>query len=242
MKPLNHWPSFIAVSLIFMASCFEPPVYSPIPSIEFDNIVFKDVADPSAFDSLIVSVRFKDGDGDLGLDASARSDTLEPYNAKYYYVFPNGTYINYKTKRTDPRYDTLPAFVKPYWCTNWEVRSVNKVIDTLYFQLNPNHYNIFVDFFIKNNDGTYKEFDWQKEFANYPSCGETYDGRFPIMTKDLTQKTPLEGTIRYAMKSTGFLILFSIKTLKLRITIQDRALHKSNTVETGDFTLQGIKK
>ena len=96
--------------------------------------------------------------------------------------------------------------------------------------------------FIKNNDGTYKEFDWQKEFANYPSCGETYDGRFPIMTKDLTQKTPLEGTIRYAMKSTGFLILFSIKTLKLRITIQDRALHKSNTVETGDFTLQGIKK
>ena len=41
---------------------------------------------------------------------------------------------------------------------------------------------------------------------------------------------------------TGFLFLFSVKTLKLRITIQDRMLNKSNTIESGDFTLQQIKK
>lgn len=244
MKPFSNWAALVAVSLIFLASCFDPPTYSPIPSIEFDNIIFRDVADPSAVDSLIVSVRFKDGDGDLGLDPSLRSDTLPPFNAKYYYLTPEGTLVTYKTKRTDPRYDTLPAFVKPYNCINWEVRSINKKLDTLYVEMNKDHYNFFVEFYIKNPDGSYRLFDWQTEFANYPSCGETYNGRFPILAKnkDFSQKTPLDGTIRYAMKSTGFLVLFSIKTLKLRITIQDRALNRSNTVETGDFTLQGIKK
>ena len=172
----------------------------------------------------------------MGLNAS---EVLEPFNDKYYYKFPDGTFITYKTKRTKPGYDTLPAFVKPYNCINWEVRTLNTKVDTFYFKLNPNHYNIFVDFFVQNTDGTFKEFDWQKEFT-YPNCGIPFDGRFPRLSKDLTQKTPLDGTIHYSMKSTGFLILFSIKTLKLKVTIQDRSLNKSNTIETPLFTLGGI--
>ena len=103
--------------------------------------------------------------------------------------------------------------------------------------------NIFVDFYVGNGTG-FKRFDWVTEFATYPTCGITFDGRFPVLSKDLSQKTPLDGTIRYAMTSTGFLILFGNKPLKLGITIQDRALHRSNTVETipNPFTLQQIKK
>lgn len=236
MKLTGNWLAMCGMVALFLASCFDPPQYGPIPEIEFDKIIFKDVSDPSSVDSLIISLKFKDGDGDLGLDAS---ELIAPYNNKYYFKFSDNTFVTYKTKRTNPRYDTLPTFVKPYNCINWEIKTVNNKIDTFYFQLNPNHYNIFIDFFVQNNDGSFKEFDWQKEFT-YPNCGIPFDGRFPLLSKDLSQKTPLDGTIRYAMQSTGFLFLFSIKTLKLRVTIQDRALNKSNTIETPLFTLGGI--
>ncbi|MDZ4715853.1 MAG: hypothetical protein SH819_10335 [Cytophagales bacterium] len=230
----------VAVAL-FMASCFEPPQFSPIPSIEFESVVFKDVANQSDPDSLIVTLRFKDGDGNLGLDPDNLADKSPPFNNRYYFIANDGSVITYKTKRTNPAYDTLPAFVKPYNCVNWESITIDNKVDTFYFQLNPNHYNIFVDFMVKNTNGSFTKFDWTKEFS-YPQCGITFDGRFPILSKDLSQKAALDGKIRYGMPSTGFLILFSIKTLKLRITIQDRKLNKSNTVESPEFTLQQIKK
>ncbi len=226
---------------LLLASCFQPPEYSPVPTIEYDNIIFKDVSDPSLADSLIVSVRFKDGDGDMGLSASISADNAIPYNNKYYFQFSDRTFVTYKTKRTNPNYDTLPKFVTPYNCINWEITTINNKTDTIYFQLNPDHNNIFIHYLIKNTDGTFKEFDWQKEFV-FPNCGLSYDGRFPRLFKQPYVKTPMEGTIRYGMPSVGFLILFSIKTLKLRIIIQDRALHKSNIIETPEFTLQSIKK
>ncbi len=238
MKRFGNWLALGGMVIMLAASCFDPPQYSPIPTIEFDNIIFKDIANTSDPDSLILTIKFKDGDGNLGLDPTETSD---PYNDKSYFVFKDGTYVTYKSRHTVPGLDTLPAFVHPYNCINWEIKTVNQKIDTFYFQLNPNHYNIYVDFFTKNNDGSFKEFDWQKDFF-YPNCGIPFDGRFPILSKDLSQKNPLDGKIRYGMASTGFLVLFSIKTLKLKVTIQDRALNKSNTIETPEFTLQSIKK
>ncbi len=227
-----------AIGVVLLTACFEPPVYSIIPKIEFDKIIFKDIANTSDPDSLILSLRFKDGDGDLGIDPA---ETGPPFNDKYYLRFNDGSYVTYKTKRTNPNFDTLPAFVKPYNCISWEIKPVNSTVDTFYIQLNQNHYNIFVDFYVKNSDGSFKEFDWQKEFS-YPNCGIPFDGRFPILSKDLRSKTPLDGTLRYGMASTGFLILFSIKTLKLKATIQDRMFHKSDTISTPEFTLLSIKK
>lgn len=252
------WPGnalvYMGFAALFLASCFEPPVYSPVPAIEFESVSFVDVTNVSNPDSLILVVRFKDGDGDMGLDANDPMDTLWPYHARAFfdtipnstdrYYYPGGLdniYITYKTKRTIPRYDTLPEFVKPFNCINWTIMSVNNKVDTFYYQRNPNHYNIFVDFLVKNNDGSFSEFDWTTEFA-YPQCGLTFDGRFPLLSKDAATNAALDGRIRYAMQSTGFMILFSIKTLKLRVTIQDRKLNKSNTIETPEFTLQQIKK
>jgi len=231
----NRWS--LLMLIIFFGSCFEAPNYSVIPVIELKSVSFIDVADPYNVDSLQVVIGFKDGDGDLGLNAN---ETDAPYNEKTYLYTNTGTLVTYKTKRTNPNYAYLPSFVSPYNCTNWEVRKKDQQIDTVYFESNPNQYNIFVQFYLKNQDGSYSEFDWQKEFASYPSCGETFNGRFPVLSKDLSLKKPLEGSIKYSMKSVGFLVLFNIKTLKLRITIQDRALNKSNTIDTGDFTLQQI--
>ena len=224
-----------AIILTGVSACFNPPEFAVEPQIEYESIQYKEYGNgfDAEYDSLILTLSFKDGDGDLGLDAS---EDGEPYNNKFYYLL-NGKYLNYQTKRTNPDYDTLPDFVKPYNCINWEVYSENNVVkDTLYFELNPDYNNITVEFLVKNPDGTFTEFDWKEAF-NYPNCGISFDGRFPILYKD-KPGAPLEGTIRYGMGSIGFKILFSTKTLKLRIEIKDRALNRSNIIETPEFTLQ----
>ena len=221
-----------------LSSCFDPPEYSNIPEIEFENLVFKETPDLSDADSLILFIKFRDGDGNLGLQPSeigCNQDQTICYNEKFYFNFVDcGSPLNYEVKRTNPDLN-LPDYVPPFDCTNWELvfdnSSAPQVIDTVYFELNPDHYNIFVDFLVKQNDGSFEEFDWRTEFCT------TYDGRFPILAKnsDLSLNNSIEGTLRYAMLSTGFKLQFSIKTLKLRIQIQDRLLNKSNIIETPEF-------
>lgn len=219
-------------------SCFDPPEYSNTPEIEFENIVFKETPNLSDNDSLILFIKFRDGDGDLGLrpnEVGCNQDQTICYNEKFYFTLvEGGETVNYEIKRTNPELN-LPDYVPPFDCINWELlfdnSSVPQVIDTVYFELNPDHYNIFVDFLVKQNDGSFQEFDWRTEFCS------TYDGRFPILAKnsDLSLNNPIEGTLKYAMLSTGFKLQFSIKTVKLRIQIQDRALNKSNIIETPEF-------
>ena len=50
----------------------------------------------------------------------------------------------------------------------------------------------------------------------------------------------LEGEINYSMVSGGFSAIFGNKTLKLEVTIYDRALNASNTMETPEFRLEEI--
>lgn len=229
----------VLVFVLGVTSCFDPPEYPNTPEIEFENIVFKDIANPSDPDSLILFINFRDGDGNLGLEPNENacvfvgSDTI-CYNEKNYYrSVIDGRFLNYAEKRTNPNFFNLPDYVKPFDCINWEIvfDAAGLPRDTIYFELNENHYNIFIDFLVKQNDGTFQEFDWRTEFCT------TYDGRFPILAKnkDLSVAGPIEGTLRYAMLSTGFKFQFSVKTLKLRIQIQDRLLNKSNIIETTEF-------
>lgn len=106
-----------------------------------------------------------------------------------------------------------------------------QIRDTLYYTPNADHYNIEVDFLVKDPSapGGFKEFDWQQEFCT------TFDGRFPVFSD---KKSSIDGTLRYSMTSLGFVALFSIKTLKLRVSIKDRARNRSNVIETPEFTLQ----
>lgn len=226
----------VAICGIIVISCLEAPEYSEIPDIEFEQIIFKDLKPAASADSLIISIKFRDGDGNIGINPN---ENQAPFNDKYYYQFADKSYVTYKTKRTDPRYDTLPAFVKPFNCTNWEVITKDqKVLDTLYFRLNPNQYNIFITFQQKDAAGNFQDFDFSSYYT-YPLCEVIgFNGRFPILSKDLSQPGPLEGTIRYGMTSVAFKIIFSIKTLRLKIKIQDRALNKSNEIITPEFTLK----
>jgi hypothetical protein len=239
----------------FVISCFNPPEYPVVPEIEFNSIQFVDTPDPAGqliADTLVLKVDFTDGDGDIGL--SDADDILSAATAQYAerFYFDNkgiayavqdpsqldNTFLRYSSRKASP-FDTLPPFTKPYDCINWKILynttgTTSVPTDTLYFQLNPDHYNIFVDFLISDG-ASYQEYDFRKEYCT------TYDGRLPILSKDVSQENPLEGTIRYAMTGTGFKLIFGNKTIKLRIQIQDRKLNKSNIVETAPFSLNDIK-
>lgn len=251
-----------------LVSCFNPPEYPITPSIEFETITFKDVPDNATTpnggfipDSLVLEVSFKDGDGDIGLSGDADGDDIA-YEERFYfkvndnrkYALRNGattldiandpTFVKYRTRRTNPNYDTLPTIADSYLeCIHWDIvkragtgTAPTITLDTLYFQLNPNHYNIFIDFLIKQNNGSWVEYDFRKELCT------TFDGRIPILAKDDDQSVPLQGKIRYAIQGSGFKFVFGNSTLKLRVRIQDRALNKSNEIETPEFRLSDITR
>ena len=303
MKPVRSAFLFI-ISVVLFSACFNPPEFNNSPTIEFEGISFG--KSPNGNDSLVVSVSFKDGDGDLGLSASTGADTDSPYHEVNFFANDNGELspirgiriesfsgYTYKQARRTPRFASyyieptkpvaelitlqsrnegfsLPPFTKPYDCfINHEsylnerlnpdtvfifredgflIKDKSTIVDTLvrngdpneyyfavvdffYINSNPFQYNFKVEFFVKNNDGSFSEYDFREEFC------ETHDGRFPRLTD---KDRALEGVINYSMVSSGFLATFSIKTLKLAVTVYDRALNISNRLETPEFRLEEI--
>lgn len=123
-----------------------------------------------------------------------------------------------------------------------EKHTIYALLDTLYYEPNPNHDNITVDFFVKNPSSVDPKPD-QDGFIPYDlkklHC-TSLNGRFPILFE---KKGPLEGKLRYSMTSSlGFLKEFGDQTIRLKITIKDRALHVSNTITTSEKTLEQLRR
>ena len=218
---------FLYFSAFFVVlSCARPPELDNVPKISFENIAFREV--PNLQDELILDIYFEDGDGNLGLHPE---ETYPPYNERLEITDDFGDYYTY------PASDTFPEYNVSDWLIRREVIGTNttRVIDTIYAPLNPDHFNIFVDFYTFVN-GNRVLFDFTKELNI-----RGYDGRFPILFDDIENDRALEGNLRYLMKSSGWLNTFSIDSLQLEIYIQDRALNKSNTITTPKFTLLGIQ-
>ncbi len=279
---------FFPVVLALAGSCFDPPEYPNVPQIEYEGIEFFDGKGQDV-DSLVLSISFVDGDGDLGLPAKGLDFISDPYNNKTFYLTNNGTLVPVQTQalgepvhqllipdptfgklvtvrtRQQPAYSSLPEFN----CTNYtdaqtperflisaadaavldpsiqvvdtlfgDGETFYEVRDSLYYTVNPNHYNIEVDFLVRQpgpgaDENGFIEYDWRQQFCM------SFDGRFPVLAD---HSGPLEGTLRYGMVSLGILNIFSIKVMKLRVQIKDRALNKSNVMETPEFTLDRIRR
>jgi len=74
-----------------VSSCLSPPEYPPIPEISFKDISTKRVVLPGGigtYDSVQVTIKFQDGDGDLGL---SNADTTSPFR----YKNPDGSLNRY---------------------------------------------------------------------------------------------------------------------------------------------------
>lgn len=73
-------------SMMAVSACFEAPVFSDTPRLIFKDIKFKEVGEASDYDTLILYLDFKDGNGDLGLSALNEDDFEVPYNSEFYFL------------------------------------------------------------------------------------------------------------------------------------------------------------
>ncbi|HEY5747722.1 MAG TPA: hypothetical protein VIU12_16725 [Chryseolinea sp.] len=296
MKALKGLLLFGILALV-AGACFNPPELPDSPQITYDgDIYFRDGGGGGTKDSLVITINFKDGDGDLGLSSDYtdspfndvnlylgnNGDTIPvgkktlPYDLPQFLDVSTGAQGKLLTMRStrSPEYSYLPKYTDADNCIYYMYDSVYVedayrnifvgtdihvkdtillenptagrpplpayvLLDTFFYRTNPNYANIDVQFFYKVGNGSdltqdYVEFDWTKEF-----CTISFNQRFPILASNAG---PLEGKLTYAMVTTGIRSIFTTKQMRLLVKIRDRSLHTSNVVDTGDFTLDDIKR
>lgn len=220
----KNYSGLMFVTAFGWTSCISPPENFPsIPEIEFSTIEY--VSTPSQ-DSLIVSVDFKDAEGDLGLSST---EINPPFNPLNYKRDAAGNLIIYSKRPPEaPSYNPIDWVIDP-------IINNTVVKDTVWVEQNENQYNIFVRFYIKRN-GQFTEFRWQD-----PPFYTTFNGRFPrILISEEGQS--VEGNIKYRMLSSGWESIFRNDTLRIDVEIQDRALNRSNQVSSPEVTLRQITR
>jgi hypothetical protein len=259
---LNHakYYTLAAIVLAFsLLGCRRPPDLPDTPSISFNDISFEVstiMVGPVAIETTTLKLTFNvsDGDGDIGLDGA---ESGRPFNEFDFVLDTDGSIVEFGQRPADP----------PFTCLNYIIEAPQGVPedatfdynddgdtgDTILVAFNENRFNIFVDFLVRQPDGTFEEEDirtWPPGSDNEQTfCNtETFDGRIPCLSSedepcDFVRSTnrPIEGTITYDMISSGFLPVFRAEPIKLRFYIKDRALNQSNIVETPEFTLQDIR-
>ncbi len=238
--------TFLTISLlVLLSSCFRDPEFSDTPRIAFGGLQFFPIEDGA--DSLLLTINFEDGDGNLGL---GRNETDPKFNAFCFFDSITGaksltripTAIKFgefneanEVVRTTT-IDTLPDYIIPdIACLRYT--TIEKEI--FYAIKNKFNNNIFVDFMIKQDDGTFNKFIWE---TSSDACGTSFDGRFPLLKEEIDRASPLEGSLTYKMLFRDYRIFtpFVGKTLKLRVSISDRNLNVSNSVETMEFDFETL--
>lgn len=220
------WLLFIFSAFI---SCHEKPIFPSAPNISLNDFYFQEIASSTGTnfqDSIVIKLRFEDGDGNLGLDAN---ETNPPFHL-YDVVVTAGDTLRYGDN------DTLPA----YNCFNYEIltkrTSVNNSLviktDTIYVIRNLNHYNFFLTFLVEEN-GEFVEYNTYEKL-----CAPPFHGRFFVLNTARDVR-PLTGELQYGFISS-FRLQFRFNTIKLKLQIQDRALNRSNIIETEPFNISDI--
>lgn len=160
----KNYSGLLFVTALYSTSCISPPENFPsVPRIEFSTVEF---VPTSGQDSLIISVDFKDAEGDLGLSAT---DVNPPFNPLNYKRDNLGNLITYSNRPSEaPNYNPIDWVIDPL---------INNTVvkDTIWVEQNENQYNIFVRFFIKRN-GQFTEFRWQDPPFFLPRSMEDFHG------------------------------------------------------------------
>jgi hypothetical protein len=225
----KHILNFVSLLFIFnFYGCSEVENnVSIIPKIEFQDLYF---VNHDYYQSLTLELIVEDGDRDIGF----YDYVDEPYNYLNYFKKPDGELLQY-SDRLIPPYDTLPPFEFPYNCTNYSLEiNKNHQQDTFYIEKNINHFNIFVDFYVKKN-GKFELFDWVTWAP--PHCIDNYNGRiWKVKNNPFGSET-----IKYAMGGTGFPVIFNRDSVKIKVQIQDRAFNRSNIEETFTFIMSDLE-
>lgn len=166
---------FVA-GLVAFASCRRFEDYPAEPQIAFDNFVLLLNEQTGITEQGVLSISYKDGDGDIGLDPG---DTLEPFNY-------GSTY----------------------------------------------YYNMIIDYYEKQNG------EWKLVPLVYQNP-ETQENDTLTFSVRIPNLTPTSGnqSIKGIIQDTMYIYnpLSQFDTIKFSVYIFDRALHKSNVVETPEI-------
>lgn len=236
------------LGLVF--GCNRPPEFPVVPAISFNNVEFNEEVEIIGSAGvevrtgvLALSFNIADGDGDIGLDGDEVGPDFD------FVRYPNGEIVQFGERAEDPPFTCVDYLIEANEGDNGiDFNNNGNATDTLKIELNEDRFNFFIDFFVKKN-GTFTELDFRKipESANALTlCGEVpFDSRIPCLTNENRpceevnkNSGPIEGVIKYEMKSGLFLPVFRTDTVKIVFQMQDRARNRSNIVETPEFTLQ----
>ncbi|MFM8739651.1 MAG: hypothetical protein ACKOC0_05545, partial [Cytophagales bacterium] len=107
--------------ILALDGCFTAPTYPIVPKISFNKLAFER---EGSFGTLVLTLDFTDGDGDLGIDDSFQTDTA--FVQQYYLLRPNQDFSNVSSK------------LFPY-VSNVEYRNLSRLllVNYGYVQKNP---------------------------------------------------------------------------------------------------------
>ena len=231
MRPNRTSPFLSSLVLLLgislaVSSCFPDPDFAdnPVPRlIGFDDIYFKEAG---ALDTLVVRVRFQDGDGDYGIYPGQKDPIYFPV------LNPDGSFQYF-----DPNDPNQPK----YNCRDYErIDAVNPSDttdkeDTIRAVYNEKSYNIAVTLYTKRGNELFQEIDFVS------ACQSPWVGQFFSLKddEDIGNGKPLEGILQYAIRGTTF-AQYRNDSLKIAVQIRDQADHLSNILESVPFTLKDI--
>jgi hypothetical protein len=171
------WLTIGISSLLSFSSCRDLPEYSVEPHITFDSYNIVKEGDPNQIDNVFLTVRYTDGDADLGLGPNAS--------------LPADTYPQDSQGAFEPFIDTTITTPDGY-----DVQIIN-----------PNYFNWYTTLLIKNANGQFEPFVFPISGPKPgPYQLVTFDGRFPRLSPT-DEPQPIDGTITYKVQlfSAGFL-------------------------------------
>lgn len=260
---------FLAIcTAMTVQSCQEPDPFPATPQIQFNNLQYVELIENGNPDSLILYFDFQDGDGNLGIEGDENYPPYQDYNfyfdANNQLITYNQSEVELPITIYDPGKDaivTINEDIRPsYDCINYEILYINYEDrtyllpgvdpeeidpniyeqDTIFLERNPFRNNIEVEYYRKRGNENYEEIDWRYLTSEY-GCGISFDGRFPILDfESAAESASLEGTIKYAMVSTGFRTVIRKDTFNIKFRIMDRSRNRSEYAETGDVTLDQL--
>ena len=207
--------------IVLVVSCTKEPTFPDAPHIKFKSMqrftVYNDFTQ-SYTDSINIVISFEDGDGDLGLSAN---DLLTPYQPYDIIKDKNDKFILLGSN------DTLPSFDNCHYVVDDFIKNDPKP-DTVLIKKNLNFFNYFAELYVKEN-GVFEKMD----LSSY--CPYPFYGRFPVLNPDDYSGT-LDGDLTFNINDPALRFLLEGKTAKFKIFIKDRALNKSNIIETDALT------
>ena len=224
------WLLFIFFSVI---SCHERPTFPDTPSISLNEFYFREIKNTSGGanlqDSIVIRVKFEDGNGDLGLSAI---ETQPPYHL-YDVIVQGGDTLKYGNDPSLPSYNCFDYEILTKTISQGDSLYVKS--DTIYVIRNPDHYNFFLTFLVKQ-----RPTDDFVEYNTYQNlCAAPFHGRYFILNS-VGDVRPLTGELQYGFISSFRLLFRNYTSIKMRIQIQDRQLNKSNIIETEEFNISEI--